>query len=320
VSKYNGEAFNEGQFFAWFDRHGSSAYGGPDGKLDLKEFGWYLADIACGFGEALEARAAAMPAIISEFEEKLKEVADAAKYDPIIAGSLDAIKSLFDKLDANGSGLLEKAELKEVVSKYNGEAFNEGQFFAWFDRHGSSAYGGPDGKLDLKEFGWYLADIACGFGEANAQRRAALPQIILQFFELSAPPPLTLTITAIKAFGVPDADLRRGSGKSDPYCKFTVLGVDKPPTAQTATVANSQNPEWGATLKLALPSGFTTGEMRVRVWDDDVTKEDDAIGSTVVVIEPPGGACTAKCKGRELAGTAGYVLPDFDVSFEYTIA
>ena len=35
----------------------------------------------------------------------------------------------------------------------------------------ASAYAGPDGKLDLKEFGWYLADIACGFGETKEVRR-----------------------------------------------------------------------------------------------------------------------------------------------------
>ena len=103
-------------------------------------------------------------------------------------------------------------------------------------------------------------------------------------------------------------------------CKFTLLGLAKPLTVQTAPVANTQNPEWPSTLKLGLPAGFTGGEMRVRVWDDDVTKDDDAIGSTVVAIEPGGSTCKLTCKGRELAGTAGYVLPDFEVSFAYTIA
>ena len=61
--------------------------------------------------------------------------------------------------------------------------------------------------------------------------------------------------------------------------------------------------------------------MRVRVWDDDVNSEDDAIGSTVVALELPGGTVDkAVCKGREQAGTGGYVLPDFQVSFTYSIA
>jgi len=261
-----------------------------------------------------------MPAIIAELEEKFKEVADALKYAAITAGSLDTIQTLFEKLDTDGDDSLDKSELKDVVAKYTGEKFNEAQFFTWFDVHGSSAYAGPDGKLDLKEFGWYLADIACGYGDDLAKRRAVLPVIIQEFFELSAPSPMTLTISEIKAFGVPDADTRRGSGKSDPYCKFTLLGLAKPLTAQTAPVANTQNPEWPSTLKLGLTTGFTGGEMRVRVWDDDVTKDDDAIGSTVVSIEPGGATCKVTCKGRELGGTAGYVLPDFEVSFTYTIA
>ena len=77
-----------------------------------------------------------MPAIIAKFEEKYTEAADAVKYAGILTGSLDSIKSLFGKLDVDSSGTLEKAELKEVVSKYNGEAFNEAQFFGWFDTHG----------------------------------------------------------------------------------------------------------------------------------------------------------------------------------------
>ena len=39
----------------------------------------------------------------------------------------------------------------------------------------------------------------------------------------------------------------------------------------------------GQGQELALPAGFSgEGEMRVRVWDDDVTKDDDAIGSAVM--------------------------------------
>ena len=51
------------------------------------------------------------------------------------------------------------------MSKYTGEAFDEAQFFAWFDVHGAG--GQPDSQLDLKEFGWYVADIAEGFPQPN---------------------------------------------------------------------------------------------------------------------------------------------------------
>ena len=50
-------------------------------------------------------------------------------------------------------------------------------------------------------------------------------------------------------------------------------------------------------------------------------QEEDAIGSVVITVEPPGGTIDkVTCKGREMAGTGGYVLPDFQVSFTYTIA
>ena len=51
--------------------HGASDCQGPDGRLDLKEFGWYIADVACSFSEEAEARAEKVPAIIAEFESML---------------------------------------------------------------------------------------------------------------------------------------------------------------------------------------------------------------------------------------------------------
>ena len=88
--------------------------------------------------------------------------AEAKRYGPIIAGHEAAIKTLFKKIDADGDGHLVAGELKDVVGKYTGEAFDEKQFFGWFDVHGAG--GAPDNQLDLKEFGWYIADIAEGFG------------------------------------------------------------------------------------------------------------------------------------------------------------
>ena len=69
------------------------------------------------------------------------------------------------------------------------------------------------------------------------------------------------------------------------------------------------------------------GELRVRVWDDDVKSEDEALGSAVLTIAlSPAGANAPvsveklTLKGREQEGTAGYVLPDFEVSFSYELA
>lgn len=166
VSKYTGEAFDEKQFFEWFDMHGAG--GTPDSQLDLKEFSWYLADICEGFDKPTES----MSAVIQKFEEILSGP-EATRYGPVIEGQEAAIEALFKKIDADGNGFLVAGELKDVVSKYTGEAFDEAQFFAWFDVHGAS--GEPDCQLDLKEFSWYLADIAEGFGD---KAKSILPTII----------------------------------------------------------------------------------------------------------------------------------------------
>ena len=61
---------------------------------------------------------------------------DARKFDPIVVGHRDAIKVVFDKLDKNKNGYLEKEELKDIVAKYQGEAFDADKFFGWYDTHG----------------------------------------------------------------------------------------------------------------------------------------------------------------------------------------
>ncbi|EOD07006.1 hypothetical protein EMIHUDRAFT_218762 [Emiliania huxleyi CCMP1516] len=85
------------------------------------------------------------------------------------AKALRTIKAVFMKLDKDGSGSLDKSELKEVVEMYSGEAFDVEQFFEWYDTHGKA-----DSTVDLTEFGWYLADVALSFPDA----KAAMPAVI----------------------------------------------------------------------------------------------------------------------------------------------
>jgi len=169
VSKYTGEAFNDKQFFEWFDVHGAG--GEPDSQLDLKEFGWYLADICEGFDETPHK---AMPEVIQKFEELIAGPEE-TRYGGIIGGHDAAIKALFDKIDANNNGYLAASELRDVVSKYTGEAFDENQFFGWFDVHGAG--GNPDSQLDLKEFGWYVADIAEAYPKPSEHVAAIVQQL-----------------------------------------------------------------------------------------------------------------------------------------------
>ena len=90
---------------------------------------------------------------------------DAARYDAIIADHKEIIEALFQKIDKDSDGFLVASELKDVVEKFNGESFNEEEFFGWFDVHGGD--GKPDHQLDLKEFGWYVADIAESFSDES---------------------------------------------------------------------------------------------------------------------------------------------------------
>ena len=66
---------------------------------------------------------------------------------------------------------------------------------------------------------------------------------------------------------------------------------------------------------MALPAGFTEGRLRVTVLDDDVTNDDDALGSTIVPITLAGCTVRVTLKGKEQEGTAGYKFPDFDAEF-----
>jgi Ca2+-binding EF-hand superfamily protein len=174
VSKYTGDDFDEAQFFGWFDVHGANGKE-PDARLDLKEFAWYIADVAEGFEDPQKS----ISGVIKKFEEILAGP-EATRYGFIVEGHEAAIQALFKKIDADGDGHLVTSELKDVVSKYTGEAFDEAQFFGWFDVHGANGKE-PDARLDLTEFGWYLADIAESF--TSGSPKEVMAQIIKDFDE-----------------------------------------------------------------------------------------------------------------------------------------
>jgi len=173
VSAYTEKPFDEKQFFGWFDLYGQG--GGPDGLLDLQEFSWYLADVAQSFGEPKKA----ISGVILKFEQIAAPGNNEVRYGATIKGNETAIEELFKKIDKNSNGFLVASELRDVVSRYSDRPFDEQQFFGWFDVHGQG--GGPDGQLDQKEFGWYLADIAEGFGEPQT----VITGIIQKFVELA---------------------------------------------------------------------------------------------------------------------------------------
>ena len=115
----------------------------------------------------------------------LQNQKDSERYDPIVADQLEALKELYSLMDVNNDGHLQASELMTVVSQYTGSVFKENEFFNWYDKHGASSMQGVDGQVSLKEFGWYMADVALTFGEGD-EAKAALPTIIKAFKKLAS--------------------------------------------------------------------------------------------------------------------------------------
>ena len=110
---------------------------------------------------------------------------DAERYDPIVATQVAAIAEVYKLLDVNHDGQLQASELMTVVSQYTGLAFKENDFFSWYEKHGASRMQGVDGQVSLKEFGWYMADVALTFGEGD-EAKAALATVINAFKKLAS--------------------------------------------------------------------------------------------------------------------------------------
>jgi len=121
-----------------------------DGVLDLEEFSRCWAVIGAGAS------------------------VDALENHSLYAGALNvpgvkpAIKQVFDAMDVSGDGVLDVDELETVISLYHGTAFNEDEFFGYWDVMGAHedhvgthhAEDHKSGDIELQEFGWYVADCA----------------------------------------------------------------------------------------------------------------------------------------------------------------
>ena len=117
---------------------GSVAGSERDGMLDVAEF-----------VQALTSDAAVEATITSNDRVLL------AQYQRRFDENEAAIVSLFEALDADGSGYIDVGELEPVATLLHGEAFVKEDYLRWYDTNGKG-----DGRFDLKEFGWYVADCA----------------------------------------------------------------------------------------------------------------------------------------------------------------
>ena len=102
--------------------------------------------------------------------------------------------------------------------------------------------------------------------------------------------PAILTFTDMAAKNVPDCDLSQNSGTSDAYIKLELLTeVDgeypqdqksNTTVAQSDVIPNTTDPRWEAPL--SLPGVSASKRLRVGIWDNDESKDDDMIASAEI--------------------------------------
>ena len=105
----------------------------------------------------------------------------------------------------------------------------------------------------------------------------------------------TLLLSEIKAFGVPDADEKKGSGVSDPFVKFKLVGEEDMRVGQNQVVGqdcrtshknNETDPVFPEKLWLHLPQ-FCSGKLQVEVWDHDFNSGDELLAVAIVELQLP---------------------------------
>jgi len=127
---------------------------------------------------------------------------------------------------------------------------------------------GTNAKLNLKGQGEY-PDVKVHFSYA---------------YSFTVPAAAIVEIFDLKAFGVPDADVRKGTQEkpdvSDPYMRFVLLESDKLIAAETSERMNATNPEWTETISIACPRGSPRPPLfQVCLWDKDWGNPDDSLAS-----------------------------------------
>ena len=139
---------------------------------------------------------------------------------------------------------------------------------------------------------------------------------------------LTLIVSAISAHGVPAADKAK---TSDPYVQFTLLngrpGV-APTTARTRPVYNNLNPVYLDEVQLLLRAGTAAAmdrapQLRVRVYDKDLTGVDELLGEAEVTLpfDPPAGDARYGAIDELLVkGVGDFAGKDCTVSFRFELS
>ena len=128
-----------------------------------------------------------------------------------------------------------------------------------------------------------------------------------------------VAISKIVARNLPDGDMGKGSGSSEAYVQFQLMNQAgrRVKSVRTSVVHNpAAECEWEDTVVLALPPGFSSGQMAVTVWDDDLHSADDALGGGVCNLSVAEGVVTVDALAiNGLENGAGGTFPDFELGF-----
>ena len=106
-----------------------------------------------------------------------KDISTPADLKAIASQHEEALRALFDKIDADSDGTLQVAEFKGVVEECTGD-IDVDKFMKWYDTNGSA-----NGTLDFAEFGWYMADTAWNMEASVDGASGKMPGLIEWFTE-----------------------------------------------------------------------------------------------------------------------------------------
>ena len=147
-------------------------------------------------------------------------------------------------------------------------------------------------------------------------------------YTLTVPAAAVVEIFDLKAFGVPDADVRKGTKEnpdtSDPYMRFVLLEHDAEISAETSERMNAVNPEWAETITIACPRGSPRPPLfQVCLWDKDYGNPDDSLASDDVRLpldEDTDEWAQCATEGEVKMKLVGHKpFPDVSVSFKYRL-
>ena len=273
---------------------------------------WSTAWLECAATAAFVQLAIVDPAIavIRMLAADILHVGRWKKVVPVVREfTTEEIQSLFEELDTNNSGALERDEVLELCKKL--ESGLLGVQFSEDDLEGAWVEMDADGKGDVS-----LGEFLAWWSDSGSGNLGAVGGAVTKVLDGSAVDPtgigtvavwhdrlekaleeadsgriMRLRVQVVGCAGLPPKDML---GRNDVFASLEMIGafeVMEEPLKRTTTVHNGgSDPRW--------PSGYQTlafdtlevpHELEVVVFDEDVDSADDLIGAVTVSLPFPKG-------------------------------